>query len=264
MAGTLVGLGTVGLAPGLHDANAVVAEAAVTSGAAAADPSPDVAVSVAVVPRVVESTSLPIATAPPPAPSCRAAILVHGGGYFAGDAGALEASFAAPLRASGYRVWNVEYPMLADSPDVRYDASKPWYPRPDVDSTPAALRTVHDRAVDAIVPTVVEALATACRVTLVGVSAGGSIVADLAHRFPDVDRAVLVVGASLTPDRIGGAPLDVYYGAADEVVLPRASTDTCARWVAAGSVCVAHRFEGDGHLSPGPPAAALASLLAAA
>jgi acetyl esterase/lipase len=195
---------------------------------------------------------------------CRVAVLVHGGGYFMGDAGALEASLAVPLRDRGYDVRNVDYPMLPDWPDVEYDDADPWYPRPDVDSTPPALRTVHDRAVRALAPTVAEALATGCRVTLVGVSAGGSIVADLAHEFPAVAEAVLVVGASITPDRMGGAPLAIYYGTADEVVLPGASVATCERWRAAGGACELHAFVGSGHLSPEPPTAALARLVAAA
>ena len=268
VASAIASVATLGLlGPGLRGDGAVEAAA---NARVDREPSPTIA------PVVLAEavTSAPTSTADPagvslaaalsvrvPAPVCRAVLLVHGGGYFAGDAGALEVSFAAPLREHGYRVWNVEYPMLADWPDVAYDKSQPWYPRPDVDSTPSALRTVHDRAVDAIAPTVTEMLATGCDVTLLGVSAGGSIVADLAHRFPAVDRAVLVVGASLTPDRIGGAPLEIFYGGADEVVLPRASIDTCARWVAAGSSCTAHRFEDDGHLSAAPPAVALASLL---
>ena len=202
-----------------------------------------------------------------PAPAterCRAVVLVHGGGYFMGDASVLEASFAEPLRRNGYRVWNVDYPLLGDWPDLSYDDAHPWYPRPDVDSAPPALRIVHDRATDAVAPAVVEALGTGCTVALLGVSAGASIVADLAFRYPVVAVAVLVVGASLTPDRIGGAPLEIFYGGADDVVLPRATIDTCERWRATGSICAAHRFEGQGHDSPVPPAAALAYLLAAA
>ena len=275
MASTIATVATFGLlVPGSRDEGAV--EAATGSATASAiarvdqAPAPSSTIASLVLAEVVTPAAVDDAAGASfgaalsvrlPAPTCRAALLVHGGGYFAGDAGALEVSFAAPLRDHGYRVWNVEYPMLADWPDLAYDKAQPWYPRPDVDSTPVGLRAVHDRAVAAIAPTVTEALATGCRVTLLGVSAGGSIVADLAHRFPAVDRAVLVVGASLTPDRMGGAPLEIFYGGVDEVVLPRASIDTCARWVAAGSSCAAHRFEGDGHLSAAPPAAALASLL---
>jgi acetyl esterase/lipase len=197
-------------------------------------------------------------------PACRAAVLVHGGGYFFGDAGSLEVSWAEPLRRAGLRVWNVEYPMLPDMPDVVYDPAEPWYPRPDVGSTPPALRVVHDRATDAVAPAVAEALATGCRVTLVGVSAGGSIVADLAHRFPQVHEAVLVAGASITPDRVGGAALRVFYGALDEVVLPAASLETCERWTAAGSVCGAVGLAGEPHVAPALTEAALAHVLAAA
>ena len=211
-------------------------------------------------PAVREVPAVREGPAPAP-PVCRAAVLVHGGGYFAGDASALEIPFAAPLRQAGFRVWNVDYPLLSAWPDLAYDPTQPWYPRPDVDSTPANLRAVHDRATEAVVPAVVEALATGCRVVLVGVSAGGSIVADLAHRFPSVAEADLVVGASLTPDRIGGAPLQIFYGADDQVVLPAASIATCALWRAAGSACETHRFEGAGHVSADQAAAALTHLL---
>lgn len=202
---------------------------------------------------VVEALSTP-----EPAPErCRAAVLVHGGGYFFGDAGALEVSWAEPLRRAGLRVWNVDYPMLPDMPDVVYDPTEPWYPRPDITSTPAALRTVHDRATDAVAPAVEEALASGCRVTLLGISAGGSIVADLAFRYPQVDEAVLVAGATLTPDRVGGAPLRIFYGTADAVVLPEASVETCAAWVAAGSRCAIEALAGEEHVAPALTDAAL-------
>lgn len=209
-----------------------------------------------------------VAPVPPPttpptttAPVCRAVVLVHGGGYFFGDAGALEVGWAEPLRRSGAQVWNVDYPMLPDMPDVRYDEADPWYPRPDVDSTPPSLRTVHDRAADAVAPAVAEALATGCRVTLLGISAGGSIVADLAYRFPTVAEAVLVAGASITPDRLGGAPLRIFYGTLDETVLPAASLETCERWVAAGSSCTAVGLAGEAHVAPAVTDAALDHVL---
>lgn len=239
---------------------ASVEPAAVPSAERAVEPVTAPSADVTTAPSVEPAAGLTSAAAPP----CRAAVLVHGGGYFMGDAGVLEASFAEPLRRRGYRVWNVDYPLLGDWPDLSSDPAHPWYPRPDVDSAPPELRLVHDRATAAVAPAVIEALASGCTVALLGVSAGGSIVADLAFRYPAVAVAVLVVGASLTPDRIGGAPLEIFYGGADDVVLPRATVDTCERWQATGSACEAHRFDGQGHDSPVPPAAALAYLLAAA
>ncbi len=222
-------------------------------------PSPTIAVVAAPAPAAA-----PVVLDGPPAaeaPRCRAAVLVHGGGYFFGDAGALELAWAEPLRGAGVRVWNVDYPMLPDMPDVRYDPAQPWYPRADIDTTPPALRRTHDRATEAVAPAVEAALATGCRVTLLGISAGGSIVADLAHRYPMVDEAVLVAGASLTPDRLGGAPMRIFYGTADAVVLPEASIETCERWKAAGSDCSLVGLADEEHVSPGLSDAALRYVL---
>lgn len=245
------------------------------SSASAASATPQVAGVRALAPSPTIATTVPpvdpVAPDQPPAsgpsvaatvaPTCRAAVLVHGGGYFFGDAGALEVAWAEPLRRAGLLVWNVDYPMLPDMPDVRYDEADPWYPRRDIDTTPVALRTVHDRATDAVAASVEAALASGCRVTLLGISAGGSIVADLAHRYPTVDEAVLVAGASLTPDRIGGARLRIFYGSDDQVVLPSASVATCEAWVAAGSACAFVGLAGEAHVSPAVGDAALRYVL---
>lgn len=242
-------------APVVAGARAVAPSPTIATTVPAPEPPPEpaaVAVAAAVVDRSVAAA---------PAPACRAAVLVHGGGYFFGDAGALEVTWAEPLRRAGVRVWNVDYPMLPDMPDVVYDPADPWYPRADITSTPAALRLVHDRATDAVAPAVEAALASGCRVTLLGISAGGSIVADLAHRYPAVDEAVLVAGATLTPDRVGGAPLRIFYGTADAVVLPEASVETCDAWVAAGSRCAVEALAGEEHVAPALTDAALRYLL---
>ena len=197
-------------------------------------------------------------------PACRAAVLVHGGGYFMGDHDTMKADFADPLRAAGFNVDSVDYPLLGEYPTIKIDPAHSWYPRNDLTSAPAPMRFVHDRAVDAVAPAVKSALATGCAVTLIGVSAGGAIVADLANRYPQVADAVLVSSAALTTDHIGGAPLTVFYGSADDVIRPAASAATCDAWLVSGSKCVSRVFVGEGHASSAVQAAALAHVIAPA
>jgi acetyl esterase/lipase len=197
-------------------------------------------------------------------PTCRAAVLVHGGGYFMGDHDTMKADFADPLRTAGFAVTSVDYPLLGDYPTIKIDPRNPWYPRNDLTSAPAPMRFVHDHAVDAVAPAIESALATGCTVTLVGVSAGGAIVADLANRYPQVADAVLVSSAALTTDHVGGAPLTVFYGSADDVIRPAASAATCDAWLVSGSKCVGHVFVGEGHASSAVQAAALAHVIALA
>ena len=76
---------------------------------------------------------------------------------------------------------------------------------------------------------------------------------------------IAVVGAALAASMVGltstNAAAAPPLGA--NTLSPAAGTETTAFLLTppAGSSCTAHRFEGDGHLSAGPPAAALASLL---
>ena len=193
---------------------------------------------------------------------CQAIVLVHGGAYVVGDHTLMDQPFAEPLQAHGWRVWNVDYPLLADHPDIPYDPVQPWYPRTDLTAVPPAMREVHERAVTAVIPQVEQALASGCPVTLLGVSAGGSIVLDLAHRYPDVREAVVVSSSAVAPERLGGAPVRMFYGGLDKTVLPAATLETCARWKAKGSVCEAHGVWGGGHGDAAVESVALDHLLA--
>jgi len=116
--------------------------------------------------------------------------------------------------------------------------------------------------VKAVVPEVEEALASGCPVTLVGVSAGGSIVLDLAHRYPEVREAVVVSSSAVAPERLGGAPVVMFYGGLDKTVLPAATLETCDRWKATGSSCEAQGVWGGGHGDTAVESAALDHLLA--
>jgi predicted esterase len=194
--------------------------------------------------------------------SCRAVVLVHGGAYVVGDHTLMDTPFAEPLQAHGWRVWNVDYPLLADHPDIPYDPLQPWYPRTDLSAVPPAMREVHERAVTAVVPQVEEALASGCPVTLVGVSAGGSIVLDLAHRYPEVQEAVVVSSSAVAPERLGGAPVVMFYGGLDKTVFPAATLETCDRWKAKGSSCEAQGVWGGGHGDAAVESVALDHLLA--
>jgi len=78
-------------------------------------------------------------------PACRAAVLVHGGGYFMGDHDTMKADFADPLRAAGFNVDSVDYPLLGEYPTIKIDPAHSWYPRNDLTSAPAPMRFVHDR-----------------------------------------------------------------------------------------------------------------------
>lgn len=214
-----------------------------------------------------EPASTTAATTAPPAATtatgaCRAAVLVHGGAYVVGDHRLMAQPFAEPLTAHGWRVWNVDYPLLADHPDIPYDPLDPWYPRLDLRPVPPAMREVHERAVAAVAPMVDEALATGCVVTLVGVSAGGSIVLDLAHRYPDIHEAVVVSSSIVAPERIGGAPLLMFYGGLDKTVYPAATIESCDRWRLMGSPCEAKGVWGGGHGDAAVEATALDHLLA--
>ena len=238
--------------------------AAASIGALTAEPqaAADVEPSVDATPPTAPTSEASTPTSPStPTPTCRAAVLVHGGGYFMGDHDTMKADFTDPLTAAGFTVDSVDYPLLGAYPTIKIDPTHSWYPRNDLTSVPAPMRFVHDHAVDAVAPAVESALATGCRVVLVGVSAGGAIVADLANRYPQVVDAVLVSSAALTTDHVGGAPLTIFYGSADDVIRPAASAATCDAWLVSGSKCISHVFAGEGHASAAVQAAALAHIV---
>jgi acetyl esterase/lipase len=181
-------------------------------------------------------------------PACHAAVLVHGGGYYMGDGSAMDVPYRARLEAAGWKVWSSNYPLLAASTDVTFDPTDPWYPRSNINHVPAQMRLVHDRAVVAVVSDVRAAIASGCAVTLLGYSAGGSIVLDLATKFR-VASAVVVSSSTITAGLVPLSPVQMFYGGADLIIQPQTVVATCARWALAGKTCDLHFAPAEAHSS---------------
>ena len=187
-------------------------------------------------------------TTAPPALACRAAVLVHGGAYYAGHARDMATAYRSRLEVAGWNVWATDYPLLAASTDIVLDQSDSWYPRSDIYHTPPQMRVVHDRATAAVAVDVRSALATGCAVTLVGYSAGGSIVLDLATKF-SVNSVVVVSSSTITPELVPLSPIQMFYGGLDPIIQPSTVQATCDLWLAVGRPCDLHLEPKESHTS---------------
>ena len=101
-------------------------------------PAPDVEPSVDATPPTATTSEASTPT-PTLAPACRAAVLVHGGGYFMGDHDTMKADFTDPLTAAGFTVDSVDYPLLGAYPTIKIDPAHSWYPRNDLTTVPAPM-----------------------------------------------------------------------------------------------------------------------------
>lgn len=172
-----------------------------------------------------------------------AVVLVHGGGFVAGDREQL-VPYAEALAGLGYVVAAIDYRLSdgswfptdrLDDPGLRQAAARA---REDATAAVTWLRAAADRyEVDR------------GRIAVLGYSAGGITAVEVASHGAPVQAGVAIAGAGIELDALkaGDGPLLLFHGDADVVVPVDLADDTCDAAGAGGVACRVRRFPGEGH-----------------